>query len=354
MHLGPRSRVKKALAVMSDSDNVELTEQELQYAQGEGIAPAEILRIKREWHLALAMVLERLESPQGVLNGEIGYYPAKWYESHSLVAVYYGDQYFPDGYMSFSVPNAETPYEIYLSLEAKVGAAAHEKFGHMADFQQMAEAGGDIIPAYRWAEWPSREQRTNLRTAFLFPKELHRAIDETLRSFVRWFSLPAFESESSFKALVTLEVLGLAGLPRRGDLPLFYRELDRATKGKVRRWCLYTTYSLTNSLQFRQERLRTTELREALAAYLESHRAEDLDIFSSPRFRPDGDVESCLSTVDLRWIDLGRAQKEMDEALVEARAFRKGEENEAFRWVYEDWVKALEAMSGIVVQSSQG
>lgn len=178
-----------------------------------------IAKIKAEWYEAFKMMLRYYEN-ESFKRFRIEYNASTWYHFKNPALIFPEERE-----MRFSTPNAQIGFDYYPSRLAKFGIMGHN-FAYLAD---IAEYYPYNFPTFLWEqkEYITPLQRANLRAAHFMPDALLEVTREGLRSFLK-----ARGKENGMRSyeepLVIMETLGLMGLPRRDDIPAFFKELSEA------------------------------------------------------------------------------------------------------------------------------
>lgn len=176
-----------------------------------------IVETKTKWEAALKLMRVYYES-ELFQSYKIAYDATTWYRFKNPALI------FPEAReMRFSTPNAEIPFDYYPTEIAKLGINAHN-FSYLADIEEYYPYNLSLF-LWEQREYITPLQRANLRVAHFIPDALIEVTREGLRSFLR--SRGRLEGLGSYEEpLIVIETLGLMGMPRRDDLPIFFKEVS--------------------------------------------------------------------------------------------------------------------------------
>ena len=180
-----------------------------------------IAETKTEWEAAFKLMQNYYET-ELFQRFKIAYDAATWYQFKNPALIFPEERE-----MRFSTPNAEIPFDYYPSQVAKLGINAHN-FAYMADIEEYYPYK---FPLFLWEqkEYITPLQRANLRVAHFIPDALVEVTREGLRSFLK--SRDVREGLGSYEEpLVLIETLGLMGMPRRDNMPNFFKGVSEDRK----------------------------------------------------------------------------------------------------------------------------
>ena len=270
----------------------------------------ELERIKIEWQEALEN-LRNYTTPVSIGNYKIIYDPKLWYKENCPCAVD-----ILDFEIYFSTPNRIINFDFFPTKESKLGAMAHEAYGHVADFEQY-------YGTYYWIsshedrKYCTPEQRANLRALHLLPNNLIHYIKELFYSTVRAvkdlenIDINLGDYEEPF---LTMEILGRCGLPRRDNIVEFLIELYEKTPVQFLKGFIYTGLAtpphLNDEPRYGIRKYKDKKsFEKKLEKYLNSKSKEPPKIITYvDGYRPE-------YSVDLRWINKDRALEELDKVI---------------------------------------
>ncbi len=178
-----------------------------------------VAQVKIEWEQAFRMLLHYYEN-ESLKHFRIAYDPVTWFQFKNPALIYPAERE-----MRFSTPNAQIPFDYYPSLLAKFGIMGHN-FAYIADIEEYYPHHFSLF-LWEQQEYITPLQRANLRAAQFMPDALVEVTREGLRSFLKARG-KANELKSYEEPLVTIETLGLMGMPRSDDILTFFKELKEA------------------------------------------------------------------------------------------------------------------------------
>jgi hypothetical protein len=184
-----------------------------------------IATIKAEWDEAFRLMQRYYES-EAFTRFRIAYSAATWYQFNNPALIFPEERE-----MRFSTPNAQLPFDYYPSLMAKCGIMGHN-FAYLADIEEYYPYN---FPLFLWEqrEYVTPLQRANLRAAHFMPDALVAVTREGLRSFLKARGVEQGMGDYE-EPLVIMETLGLLGMPRRDDIPTFFKEMSEAEEATFR------------------------------------------------------------------------------------------------------------------------
>jgi len=177
----------------------------------------QIEKIKTEWHEAFKQMQKYYES-EVFKSFKIAYDAYTWYRFKNPALIFPAERE-----MRFSTPNSRINFDYYPSLLAKLGITAHN-FAYLADIEKYYSHNFSMF-LWEQKEFITPLQRANLRAAHFSPDAIVEVTKEGLRSFLKTRSeengMGSYE-----EPLVIIESLGLMGMPRRDDIPKFFKEIS--------------------------------------------------------------------------------------------------------------------------------
>ena len=191
-----------------------------------------IARIKAAWDEAFRRLRSYYEG-EVFTRFQVVYSAATWYQFNNPALIFPEERE-----MRFSTPNAQIPFDYYPSLIAKCGIIGHN-FAYLADIEEYYQFH---FPLFLWeqGDYVTPLQRANVRAAHFMPDALVAVTREGLRSFLKARGVEQGMGDYE-DPLVTIETLGLLGMPRRDDIPTFFKEVSEA-QGAAFRAFLETPY----------------------------------------------------------------------------------------------------------------
>lgn len=177
----------------------------------------QIEKIKIEWYETFKMMQKYYES-EGFKSFKIEYDASTWYQFNNPALIYPAERE-----MRFSTPNSHIKFDYYPSLLAKFGIIGHN-FAYLADIEEYYTYNFSVF-LWEQKEYITPLQRANLRAAHFIPDAVVAVTREGLRSFLK--ARGEEKGIGSYEEpLVIIETLGLMGMPRRDDIPNFFKEMS--------------------------------------------------------------------------------------------------------------------------------
>jgi len=179
----------------------------------------QVEKIKTEWSEAFKQMQKYYENEVFKSFG-IEYDASIWYQFKNPALIFPAERE-----MRFSTPNSRINFDYYPSPLSKLGITAHN-FAYLADIEEYYNYGNNFS-TFLWEqkEYVTPLQRANLRAAHFSPDAIVEVTKEGLRSFLK--SRSEKKGIGSYEEpLVIIETLGLMGMPRRDDIPRFFKEMS--------------------------------------------------------------------------------------------------------------------------------
>lgn len=279
----------------------------------------------------------------------IVYNAATWYQFNNPALIFPAERE-----MRFSTPNAHIPFDYYPSVAAKCGIMGHN-FAYLADIEEYYPFH---FPLFLWEQkdYVTPLQRANLRAAHFMPDALVEVTREGLRSFLKVRGAEQ-GMEDYEEPLVTMETLGLLGVPRRDDMLLFFKELSEAREVTFRSFLetpyifafagLATPPALNDNKEFGiRSREELTNVKVLVGSYVNAELTyEEL----STRLNRAGYVTTSAgggykpeTSVDLRWVNLDSAMERLKKVIAE---YEHKAAHSSY-YCYDDMAEALRRMYG--------